>query len=76
MSFVRKEVLTILLNAQGQSTRTSWIDQDEESTFPDNKSKLKYLKRANPPKGWGAKLWGLRRLRYGSPAANISIFHK
>jgi len=39
-------------------------------------SYLKYLKRANRPKGRDAKLWGLKPQGYGSPAANISILSK
>ena len=37
---------------------------------------LKYLKRANRPKGRDAKLWGLMQILWvcdDSPAANISI---
>ena len=41
--------------------------------FPVRIVALKYMKRANRPKGRDAKLWGLRLKGYDSPVAGVSI---
>ena len=53
-----------------------WMTHKNQLSKQTQPSKLKYLKRANRPKGRDAKLWGLRPQGYGSPAANISILSK
>ena len=53
--FVRKEVLKSGYAAEARAPR-----QQDDNKKPLSQTKQKYLKRANHPKGWDAKLRGLR----------------